>query len=198
MSKKRERLSAVDAFIKHASRWSVEMGALREILLNANLEEMIKWRHPCYAYEGKNLAIIQDFKEYCALMFVKGVLMEDPYQLLIQVGDSASNRQLRFTDIEEVIDKEEIIKLYIDIAIGVEQSGGKLKSTSVDSIDLPKELIDKFEEDSSYKEAFYSLTPGRQKAYIFHISKAKKVETRNTRIEKALPNILEGLGPKGK
>ena len=198
MSEKRERLSAVDAFIKHASRWSAEMGALREILLMANLEEMIKWRHPCYAYEGKNLAIIQDFKEYCALMFVKGVLMEDPHQLLVKVGDSASNRQLRFTDIEEVNSKEEIIKLYIEIAIGVEKRGEKLHSTPVDSIELPKELINKFEEDTSYQEAFYSLTPGRQKAYIFYFSKAKKVETRNTRIENALPNILDGLGPNGR
>lgn len=197
MSEKK-RLSAIDGFIKKANKWQEEMAMLRELFLDAELVETVKWRHPCYMYENKNTAIIQDFKEYCAIMFIKGVLLDDPHQLLYAVGESASQRQLRFTDVKEIEEKKDIIRLYIQMAIELEISGKKVKSTEVNSLELPKELEDKFAIDPNYRNVFYALTPGRQKAYIFYFAKAKKSETRVLRIEKALPDILNGLGPNGK
>lgn len=193
-----KKTSAIDGFIKKAKKWNEEMSLLREILLETDLTETAKWMHPCYMYEESNLIIIQDFKNYCALMFIKGVLMEDPHQLLHPVGQSASSRQLRFTDVKTIEEQKDIIDLYIQEAIRVEKSGEKVPETSLDSLDFPQELLDRFEEDPDYEEAFNKLTPGRQKAYIFHFNKAKKTETRVSRIEKALPDIQKGLGPNGR
>lgn len=198
MTENNKRLSAIDGFIRSAKKWQDEMAFLREILIESGLKETVKWRHPCYMYENANIAIIQDFNDYCAMMFIKGVLMDDPHQLLQEVGQSASQRQLRFTDIGKMAEQKEVIRLYIQIAIELERSGAKITPTSVESLEVPEELTDKFEEDDSYKEAFDKLTPGRQKAYIFHIMKAKKSETRRDRIEKAYPDILKGLGPNGR
>ncbi len=193
-----KRTSAIDGFIKKAKKWNEEMSLLRDILLEADLTETAKWMHPCYMYEESNMIIIQDFKDYCALMFIKGVLMEDPHQLLHPVGQSASSRQLRFTDVKTIEEQKDIINLYIQEAVRVEKSGEKVPETTLDSLDFPQELLDKFEEDPDYEEAFNKLTQGRQKAYVFHFNKAKKSETRVSRIEKALPDIQKGLGPNGR
>ena len=174
MSDQVKRTSAVDGFIRSAKKWNEEMALLREILLEKGLTETVKWRHPCYMYEEANVVILQDFKEYCAVMFIKGVLMEDPHQLLIPVGDSASQRQLRFKDRDTIMDQRDIIRIYIDSAIALEKEGAKLAPTKVESLDMPQELMDKFEEDPTYEEAFKALTPGRQKAYIFQFGQAKK------------------------
>lgn len=192
------RTSAVDGFIRSAKKWQDEMALLRDLLLACGLTETLKWRHPCYMHGDKNVAIIQDFKDYCAIMFIKGVLMEDPHQLLIPVGDSASQRQLRYREMATLSDQNDLIKWYIQQAIDLENQGAQIEPTKVESLEMPQELLDRFEADPVYESAFKDLTPGRQKAYIFHFAKAKKVETRQGRIEQALPKILEGLGPNGK
>ncbi len=193
-----KKTSAVDGFIRSAKKWQDEMALLREILLDSGMEETVKWRHPCYMHKNHNVAIIQDFKEYYAILFVKGVLMDDPHQLLIPVGESASQRQLRFNNLETLKEQQEIIQRYIHIAMILEEKGTKLESTKIETLEMPTELLERFEEDNVYENAFRALTPGRQKAYIFHFNKAKKSETRRLRIDKALPTILEGLGPNGR
>lgn len=151
--------------------------------------------HPCYTLNNKNVVIIQDFKHYCALLFEKGAIMEDPYQTLIQQTKNVqAARQLRFESLEEISKREEEIKWYLAEAIRIEKSGKKVPMKSTEEYEMPEELSNKFESMPALKEAFYKLTPGRQRQYMYHIGQAKRAATREQRVEKYVDHILNGKG----
>lgn len=180
----------VDEYVGKAKTWKEETVKLRQIILDSELTEEFKWMHPCYTLEGKNVVLIHGFKEYVALLFHKGALMQDPNGILIQQTENVqAARQIRFTDIQEIIELESILKDYITQAIEVEKAGLKVEMNT--DISILEELQKKFDEDPSLKMAFEELTPGRQRAYCFYFSQAKQSKTRIARIEKCIPKILE-------
>ncbi|ACT00584.1 YdeI/OmpD-associated family protein [Paenibacillus sp. JDR-2] len=185
----------VDGFINKSKKWKEEYIKLREIVLECELTEDFKWMHPCYTHEGKNILIIHGFKEYCAILFQKGALLKDPNGILIQQTENVqAARQIRFTNVEQIIEMEDILKAYIHEAIGIEESGQEITYKKNDQYSVPEELQVKFEEQPAFKEAFEALTPGRQRAYLLHFSAAKQSKTREARIEKYYQQILEGKG----
>ncbi|MCC3357731.1 YdeI/OmpD-associated family protein [Bacillus sp. REN16] len=185
----------VDGFIKKAKQWKVEFEKLREIILEFELTEDIKWMHPCYMYEGKNVVLMHGFKEYCALLFHKGSLLKDPHGILIQQTENVqAARQIRFKNLQEIIEQEPFIKEYILEAIEVEKAGLKVELKKNTDYVIPEELKAKFDENPALKTAFEGLTPGRQNAYIYFISGAKQSKTRVARIEKYEQQILDGKG----
>jgi len=183
----------VDAFVGRAKAWRAEMEKLRAILLDAGLDEGLKWGKPCYSFEGKNVAIIQPFKEHCALMFFKGALLEDTHGLLREQGpNSQSALRLEFRSEADV--KKAVLKSYLKQAIAVEQAGLKVEFKAKRELELPSELVAILSKNKRLAKAFQALTPGRQRAYVLHFSGAKQTATRTARIEKYVPNILAGLG----
>lgn len=186
----------VDQFLDKATKWKEEMTLLREIVLTSNrLVEDYKWMHPCYTLSGKNVVLIHEFKDYCALLFHKGVLLKDPNGILIQQTENVqSARQLRFTNLAEIKELEPIIAAYLDEAIAIEASGAKVVLKETTDYAVPEEFQQRLDEDPILKNAFEALTPGRQRAYLFYFSQAKQSKTRIVRIEKYLPNILRGKG----
>lgn len=186
----------VDQFLDKATKWKEEMTLLREIVLTSNrLVEDYKWMHPCYTLSGKNVVLIHEFKDYCALLFHKGVLLKDPNGILIQQTENVqSARQLRFTNLAEIKELEPIIAAYLDEAIAIEASGAKVVLKETTDYAVPEEFQQRLDEDPILKNAFEALTPGRQRAYLFYFSQAKQSKTRIARIEKYLPNILRGKG----
>ncbi|OCK49508.1 hypothetical protein BA768_09085 [Chryseobacterium sp. CBo1] len=185
-----------ELFFGKAKKWKEEFLLLREIVSeNKSLEEDYKWMHPCYTLEGKNVVLIHGFKEYCALLFHKGALIKDPENILIQQTENVqSARQLRFTNIQQIIDLKSVIKSYIKEAVEIEKSGKKIEMKAVSDYLIPSEFQHAIDEDKNLNEAFYSLTPGRQKAYLFYFNQAKQVKTRESRIEKYYKKILDGKG----
>jgi uncharacterized protein YdeI (YjbR/CyaY-like superfamily) len=185
----------VDAFLKRQDKWRAEFEKLREILLASGLTEELKWGQPCYADDGKNVALIHGFKEYCAILFHKGALLQDPKGVLIQQTKNVqSARQIRFTSVQEVSKLETTVKAYLRDAIAIERAGLKVQLKTTDQIELPAEFESKLAANAKLQTAFAALTPGRQRAYIFHFSQAKLSTTRAARVEKQIPRILEGLG----
>lgn len=186
----------VDLFLEKATKWKEEMVLLRNIALSNNeLTEDYKWLHPCYTLNGKNIVLIHQFKEYCALLFHKGALMSDPDTLLIQQTENVqAARQLRFTSVEQIKELESVIKDYINEAIEIEKSGKKIALKETADFDVPEEFQTKLNADNDLKRAFNALTPGRQRAYLFYFSQAKQSKTREQRIEKYIPKILDGNG----
>lgn len=185
----------VDGFLRKAKNWKEEFEALREIVLDCDLTEDFKWMHPCYTFEDKNVVIIHGFKEYCALLFHKGSLLKDPHGILIQQTENVqAARQIRFTNVEQIEEMQLMIKEYIYEAIEVEKAGLQVEFKKTTEYTVPEELENKFVEIPELKEAFEALTPGRQRAYLFYFSGAKQSKTREARIEKYLPNILDGKG----
>jgi len=185
----------VDAFVNGAKKWQAEYKKLREIVLATDLTEEFKWMHPCYTYEGKNVLIIHGFKEYCAILFVKGALLKDPTGVLItQTENVQSARQVRFTELDEIIELEPVLKAYIHEAIDIEKAGLKVELKSTSEFRMPDEFRQKLDADSILKTAFEGLTPGRQRAYLLHFSAPKQASTRSARVEKCLPQILAGKG----
>ncbi|RJX37943.1 hypothetical protein D3P09_17830 [Paenibacillus pinisoli] len=185
----------VDGFLRKAKNWKEEFEALREIVLDCDLTEDFKWMHPCYTFEDKNVVIIHGFKEYCALLFHKGSLLKDPHGILIQQTENVqAARQIRFTNVEQIQEMQLMIKEYIYEAIDVEKAGLQVEFKKTTEYTVPEELENKFVEIPELKEAFEALTPGRQRAYLFYFSGAKQSKTRDARIEKYLPNILDGKG----
>jgi uncharacterized protein YdeI (YjbR/CyaY-like superfamily) len=185
----------VDAFLSKAQQWKAEFETLRKIVLDCELTEEFKWMHPCYTFENKNIVLIHGFKEYCALLFHKGALLKDSHGILIQQTENVqSARQIRFTSVEEIIEKETILKAYIQEAIEVEKAGLEVVFKKNTDYTIPEELQTKFDEFPHLKTAFESLTPGRQRAYILYISKAKQSKTRESRVEKYMQHILDGKG----
>jgi uncharacterized protein YdeI (YjbR/CyaY-like superfamily) len=151
--------------------------------------------NPCYTFEKKNVVLMHGFKEYCALLFPKGSLLQDSHGILIQQTENVQGaRQIRFTNVQEIVEKEAVLKAYIYEAIEVEKAGLKVKSKKPEELIIPEELQHKFDEIPALKTAFTTLTPGRQRAYILHFSAAKQSKTRESRVEKCIPNILNGKG----
>lgn len=183
-------------FFEKAQKWNEEMNVLRGIVLgNRSLKEDYKWMHPCYTFQGKNIVLIHGFKEYCALLFHKGALLRDPLGLLIQQTENVqAARQLRFTNVQQIRDLASIITDYINEAIAVEKSGKKVVIKKVADYAVPEEFQKVIDDDKALKKAFYSLTPGRQKGYLFYFSQAKQTKTREARIAKYYEKILSGKG----
>lgn len=185
----------VDEFLSKATKWKEEYEKLRGIALDCELTEEFKWMHPCYTFENKNVVLIHGFKEYCALLFPKGALLKDPHGVLIQQTENVqAARQIRFTDVQEIIELEPIIKEYILEAVEAEKAGLKVELKKTEEYTIPEELQEKFHENPALKTAFEGLTPGRQRAYILHFSQPKQSKTRVSRIEKNTPKILAGKG----
>lgn len=176
-------------------KWPEELNQLRRIVLGCGLEEELKWSQPCYTLNGNNVLLLTAFKEYAALAFFKGALLKDIHLMLVSPGEnSQAVRQLRFTDVAEILKKEDIIKSYILQAIEVEKAGLKVEFKKESELHYPDELVQKMDEDPVYKAAFEALTPGRRRSYVLHFSAAKQSATRVSRIEKCASKIFEGKG----
>jgi uncharacterized protein YdeI (YjbR/CyaY-like superfamily) len=172
-----------------------ELKELRKIILQTELIEEVKWSVPCYTYLNKNILILSAFKEYCAIGFFKGVLLKDQHKLLIKAGEnSQSSMSMRFTNLKEIIDLKKIIIEYIEEAIKIEKAGHKVEFKKITEHPIPDELQKKWEELPKFKEAFQSLTPGRQRGYLIYFSSPKQSQTRETRILKYISKIMEGKG----
>ena len=175
--------------------WKLELQALRQIALNSGLTEELKWKQPCYTINGKNIIIVSAFKESCIINFMKGTLLKDPRAILEMPGENSnSSRFIRFKNIDRIIELENTISEYIKEAIEIEQSGLKIISKKVEDYQMPEELNQEFKSDIAFKNAFYSLTPGRQKAYLIYYSSAKQSATKISRIQKTKEAIFNGKG----
>jgi len=183
----------VDAFVSRAKAWRGEIQKLRMILLDCGLDEELKWGKPCFAFEGKNVAIIQPFKEHCSLMFFKGALLQDTRGLLRSQGQNTQSAlRLEFTSEAQVT--KAVVTSYVKQAIAVEKSGLKVDFKAKRELELPEELTEILQKDRRLAKAFHSLTPGRQRGYVLHFTGAKQSKTRTARIEKCIPKILAGMG----
>lgn len=187
---------AAERFFEKAKSWHDEFLALREIVReNDALTEDFKWKHPCYTYAGKNVVLIHGFKEYCALLFHKGVLLDDPNGLMIQQTENVqAARQLRFTSEEEILNQREAILSFVQAAIELEKAGAKVEMKPASAYPVPEEFQRALNENDALNKAFYALTPGRQKAYLYYFNQAKQAKTRESRIEKYYQRILDGKG----
>jgi uncharacterized protein YdeI (YjbR/CyaY-like superfamily) len=185
----------VDEFLSKAKKWKEEYEKLRHIVLNCELTEEFKWMHPCYTFEKKNIVLIHGFKEYCALLFFKGALLHDAHGILVkQTENVQAARQIRFTNVREIVAMESILKAYIHEAVEVEKAGLKVNFKNNTEFIVPEELQNKFDEIPALKTAFEALTPGRQRAYILYFSEPKQSKTRKSRVEKYMQQILNGKG----
>ncbi len=182
-------------YFDKAESWAAEYRKLRSILLACPVTEELKWGCPCYAVDGQNVVLIHGFKDYCALLFFKGALMKDPAGVLIQqTRNVQSARQIRFTGLGEIAAQEALIKAYVAEAIELEKSGAKVAFKPTTEFEMPEEFHARLEALPELKEAFEALTPGRQRGYLLHFSSAKQSKTREARIDKAIPQIIDGLG----
>ena len=177
----------------YQERWQAEIAEMQRILSGFDLSEECKWGKPCYTMDGKNIIIIQGFKQYCALGFFQGALLKDPKKLLVQLGQVQAARVMKFTSAKEIATKAATIKAYVREAVAAEKAGLKVQ-TKPPEFPVPEELKEKFRNDPRFKRAFEALTPGRQRGYLFHFARAKQSRTRTARIEKAMPAIFEGRG----
>jgi len=185
----------VDFFFSKAKMWQEEFEKLRMIILDCGLTEELKWGVPCYTFQKSNIVLIHGFKEYCAILFVKGTLLHDVHGLLIQQTENVqAARQIRFTNVLEIVEMEPILKAYIHEAIEVEKAGLKVNYKKPTEFIIPEEFINKLEEVPGLQDAFDALTPGRQRAYILYFSAPKQSKTRESRIEKCMQQILNGKG----
>ena len=184
-----------DWFFAKDTRWQKEYEKLRKIILSCGLTEELKWGCPCYTFENSNIVLMHGFKEYCALLFFKGALLADPDGILIQQTENVqSARQLRFTSVQQVVKMARTVKAYVYEAVEVERAGLQVKYKKTKDFKIPEEFQIKLEKMPSLKTAFDALTPGRQRAYIFHFSQPKQSKTRTARVEKYLKQILNGKG----
>ncbi|HWJ26773.1 MAG TPA: YdeI family protein [Flavisolibacter sp.] len=185
----------VDFFFDKAKTWQKEYEQLRKIVLDCGLTEELKWGVPCYQFQKSNIVLIHGFKEYCALLFFKGALLKDPDGILIQQTENVqSARQVRFTNVREIVKMEPTLKAYIFEAIEVEKAGLKVNFKKSSEFNMPEEFQSRLDAMTDLKTAFDALTPGRQRAYLLHFSAPKQSKTREARIEKSIPQILEGKG----
>ncbi|MBY0022723.1 uncharacterized protein YdeI (YjbR/CyaY-like superfamily) [Paenibacillus jamilae] len=195
MTNREEMNPKVDVYLGKVNKWKAEMEKLRAIMLDCQLTEELKWGKPCYMFQNSNIAIIQGFKEHCALMFFKGALLKDPNGILIKPGeDTQAGRQIRFTNVEEIVEMDTILKAYIIEAVEVEKAGLKVDFKKNTELIFPEEFQAKLDENPALKTAFAALTPGRQRAYIMHFAAPKQSKTRESRIEKCMQDILAGKG----
>jgi uncharacterized protein YdeI (YjbR/CyaY-like superfamily) len=176
-------------------RWNAEFAALRQLCLASGLNEELKWGQACYDLHGGNVVLIHGFKDYCALLFMKGALLKDPKGILVQQTKNVqSARQIRFTSLADTRKQEAAVKAYIREAIAVEKSGAKVQKKGVTDFEMAAEFLTRLDDDPELAEAFHALTPGRQKGYLLHFAGAKQSVTRVARVEKHAPRILRGLG----
>jgi uncharacterized protein YdeI (YjbR/CyaY-like superfamily) len=185
----------VDFFFNKAKKWKQEFEQLRMIALDCGLTEELKWGQPCYTFQKANIVLMHGFKEYCALLFFKGALLKDPKNILIQQTENVqAARQVRFTNVQEIVKKEPVLKAYIKEAIEVEKAGLKMDFKKTAEFNIPGEFQKKLKELPALKAAFNALTPGRQRAYLLYFSAPKQSKTRESRIEKCLSQIFNGKG----
>ena len=185
----------VDWFFDKATAWQEEYGLLRDIVLDCGLDEELKWGCPCYSLQKKNVVLIHGFKEYCALLFMKGALLKDPKGILIQQTENVqSARQIRFTNAKEITKLKTALKAYIHEAIEVEKAGLEVKLKTTSEYAVPEEFKKALDENAALKKAFKALTPGRQRGYLYHFSQPKQSKTREARVEKYTQQILDGKG----
>ena len=185
----------VDVFLSKAKKWQQEFEKLRTIILDCGLTEEFKWMHPCYTFQKSNIVLIHGFKEYCALLFFKGALLKDAKGILIQQTENVqAARQIRFTNVREIVEMEPILKAYIYEAIEVEKAGLKVDFKKTTDFIIPEEFQNKLDEITALRTAFYALTPGRQRGYIFYFSQPQQSKTRESRVEKYMQQILKGKG----
>jgi uncharacterized protein YdeI (YjbR/CyaY-like superfamily) len=176
-------------------RWRAEYAALRKLCLDSGLNEELKWGQACYDLDGGNVVLIHGFKEYCALLFMKGALLKDPNGILVQQTKNVqAARQIRFASLADINKRKAVIKTYIREAIAIEKSGAKVVMKTAAQFDSPPEFQARLDDDPKLAEAFHALTPGRQKGYLLHFAGAKQSATRAARVEKHVPRILKGLG----
>jgi len=178
----------------YRERCRAEIAAMRRLLAGFPMKEERKWGKPTYTVDGKNVVIMQGFKEYFALGFFQGALLNDPRKVLVQLGQIHAARVMKFTSAKEIRAKAATIKAYVREAIAVEKAGRRMKPKKTSDFPVPKELSERFRKDARFKRAFKALTPGRQRSYLYHFAAAKQSATRTARIEKATPAILEGRG----
>ena len=184
----------VDQFLSKATQWQEELEKLRTIALDCGLTEELKWGKPCYTFQGSNIIILQGFRETCALLFAKGALLKDASGILEKPGESSqAARRIPFTSVKEITRLASVLKAYIQEAMVAEEAGLKVEFKQ-NPEPVPEELEKKWKELPAFQKAFKTLTPGRQRAYILHFSGAKQSKTRESRIEKCVPRILEGKG----
>jgi uncharacterized protein YdeI (YjbR/CyaY-like superfamily) len=185
----------VEFFFSKAKKWREEFEKLRMIILDCPLTEELKWGCPCYTIQKKNVVLIHGFKEYCALLFMKGALLNDANSILIQQTENVrAARQIRFTKVREIVEMEPILKAYIYEAMEVEKAGLKVNFKKNTELIFPEEFQNKLDESPALKKAFHALTPGRQRAYNLYFSAPKQSKTRESRVEKCMPQILNGKG----
>ena len=185
----------VDFYFNKASKWQAEYEQLRKIVLDCKLTEELKWGCPCYSFEGGNIVLIHGFKDYCALLFFKGTLLKDANKILIQQTENVqAARQIRFTNLKEIVKLKATLKAYINEAIAIEKSGLKVELKKTTEFKMPEEFAHVLNEMLDVKKAFEALTPGRQRAYLLHFSAPKQSKTREARIEKCMSKILKGKG----
>ena len=185
----------INKYLNGLEKWKLELKKLREIILDCGLKEEFKWMHPCYTDNGKNIVLIHEFKDYCAILFHKGALLKDPENILVQQTENVqSARQIRFTDLPEIEEFEPTIKKYIQEAIGIEKSGKKFEKKKTSDFNVPIELEQIFSENADFKKAFNNLTAGRQRGYLLHFDKPKQSKTKISRIEKNMERIKDGYG----
>ena len=172
-----------------------EFELLRMLILDCGLTEKLKWGVPCYMHEKSNIVLIHGFKDYCAVLFFKGVLLKDPKGILIQQTKNVqSARQIRFTNVKEIVKMERTLKAYIKEAVAIEKAGLKVPLKKATEFSIPDEFQKKLDKSAALKKAFYSLTPGRQRGYLLYFAQAKLATTRESRVEKSIPQILKGKG----
>jgi uncharacterized protein YdeI (YjbR/CyaY-like superfamily) len=177
----------------YRERWEGEIAEMRSVLADFAMKEECKWGKPTYTVDGKNIVIMQGFKEYFALGFFQGALLKDPKKVLVQLGQVHAGRVMKFTGAKDIRAKAAIIQAYVREAIAVEKAGLRMKKKTSD-FPIPEELTERFRKDSRFKRAFEALTPGRQRSYLYHFAAAKRSATRVARIERATPAIFEGRG----
>jgi uncharacterized protein YdeI (YjbR/CyaY-like superfamily) len=185
----------VDFYFNKAKKWQEEIEKLRTIVLDCGLTEELKWGVPCYTFQKSNIVLIHVFKEYCALLFFKGVLLKDTKGILIQQTENVQTaRQIRLTAVREIVKMERTLKAYIYEAIEVEKAGLKAPMKKTKEYEVPEEFQKRLDKNAALKTAFHGLTPGRQRGYLLYFSQAKQSKTREARIEKYIPQILKGKG----
>jgi len=178
----------------YREQWKAEIAAMRRILADFPMKEECKWGKPTYTIDGKNVVIMQGFKEQFALGFFQGALLKDSKKVLVQLGQVQAGRVMKFTSAEEIASKAAVIKSYVREAIEVEKAGLRVKPKKTSDFPVPEELTERFRADPTFKRAFEALTPGRQRSYLYHFGAAKQSATRRARIEKTMPAIFEGKG----
>jgi uncharacterized protein YdeI (YjbR/CyaY-like superfamily) len=194
-AKEEKRNPRMDGYFNRAKKWREELKELRMIILDCGLTEELKWYQPCYTFQNGNVVLIHGFKEYCALLFIKGVLLKDAKGILIQQTENVqAGRQIRFTNVREIVGMEPVLKAYIHEAIEVEKAGLKVNLKKTSEFKIPEEFQKKLDKNPALKTAFAALTPGRQRAYILYFSAAKQSKTRASRVEKWMQPILNGKG----